>query len=264
MACGVKIFLILTVFNTYIVNSKDLIYPPKADVISSNDVGIEPSVVGGNLFIMEHYKNLSTQDIEGEIWKDVVGYEDLYFVSNLGRIKSATKRTHGETNRLLKECILRQYIDGVGYIYVALSKNVKSMKYKVHRLVALAFIINFEPAIKKYVNHKNGIKSDNTLPNLEWMTSGENQVHAYKTKLKTPNIGKYNDRSKSVLQYDLNNIFIKKWDCLRQIERETGFLREAISRHCRGSKLYSHAYGFLWKFEQKSDVKTLPDGKSSS
>ena len=63
---------------------------------------------------------------------------------------------------------------------------------------------------------------------------------------------------------DLNGNFIKRWNGLREIEIETGFLREAISRHCRGHKLYKHAYGYLWKFElneiQKTNISQAESG----
>jgi len=62
--------------------------------------------------------------------------------------------------------------------------------------------------------------------------------------------GVLNKKSVPVVQYDLNGNFIKRWAAMHEIERECGFLKEAISRHCRGSKLYSHAYGFLWRLEK--------------
>lgn len=206
-----------------------------------------------------------SENINSEVWRDVVGYSGLYMVSNIGRIKSLdkiverggyTRKNNRTGERIFSEGdkkvvhgrVMITYLDRVGYVYVSLSINKKSKKHKVHRLVAMAFVNNVEN--KKYVNHKNGDKTDNIFSNLEWVSSGENQKHAYKTGLKKSLLGALNSKSKKVIQYDLFGNTIKKWDGLRQIERDTGFLREAISRHCRGSKMYSHAYGFLWKFEE--------------
>lgn len=136
-----------------------------------------------------------------EVWKDIVGYEGLYQVSNLGRVKSCEKMiSHFRGGlRKLKEKERKLVFDSDGYLVVDLYKNGKGKMNKVHRLVALAFIQNTEN--KKCVNHKNGIKSDNKVENLEWCTDSENQFHAFATGLKKPNI----NNEKSVLMYSNDN-----------------------------------------------------------
>lgn len=104
-----------------------------------------------------------------EIWKDVVGYEGLYEVSSLGQVRS--KKT-----KLIK----KQRLMNRGYPAVTL----KRMEL-VHRLIAKAFVEN--PYNKEQVNHINGIKTDNSLDNLEWVTHAENQRHAFKIGLKKAN-----------------------------------------------------------------------------
>lgn len=104
-----------------------------------------------------------------EIWKDIPEYEGLYQVSNEGRI-----RRNGQTRKLHK--------DYRGYLTVSLSKHSKMKYYKVHRLVALAFIPN--PEGKRTVNHKDGNKENNRLENLEWATHSENIIHANKMGLR--------------------------------------------------------------------------------
>lgn len=113
-------------------------------------------------------------DLENEIWKDVVGYEGLYRISNLGRVRSIVRG--GRINRILSQTTHRQ-----GYKEIKLSKNGTCKSFLVHRLVAEAFIPN--PFYKETVNHKDGNKSNNNVQNLEWATIGENIRHAYKTGL---------------------------------------------------------------------------------
>jgi len=106
-----------------------------------------------------------------EIFKDIKGYESLYQISNLGRIKSL---------KFNKEKILIPNKKRKGYLSILLyNKGLKG--YYIHRLVAKAFISN--PENKPCINHKNGIKSDNRIENLEWVTYSENNKHAYKIKL---------------------------------------------------------------------------------
>jgi len=119
-----------------------------------------------------------------ELWKDIVGYEGLYQVSNLGRVK----RLLGERKNLLtggssiyKEHEIKRNKIGNQYEYVILSKNKKTRKKYVHQLVAEAFIPN--PENKPQINHINGIKTDNRLENLEWVTRSENMQHAYRNNL---------------------------------------------------------------------------------
>ena len=104
-----------------------------------------------------------------EIWKDIENYEGLYQVSNLGRIKSIRK--------MKKQNILKLGTRNT-YNVINLMKNGKARSFQVHRLVAKAFIPN--PENKPQVNHINGVKNDNRLENLEWVTRSENTIHAYR------------------------------------------------------------------------------------
>lgn len=113
-----------------------------------------------------------------EIWKDISGYENVYLASNLGRIKSLPKKTR-KGERVLSP------IKGVNYFTVDLVKDKKVKKYLVHRLIAETFIGNLEN--KPQVNHINGIKTDNRIENLEWVTRSENQLHSIRAGLRTTN-----------------------------------------------------------------------------
>lgn len=104
-----------------------------------------------------------------EIWKDIKGYEDLYEVSNLGRVRNKVRGN-----------ILYVKINHNGYCVVKLNKDAKRKDFFVHRLVAIAFIPN--PENKRTVNHKDEVKTNNHVDNLEWMTTAENNSYGTRTE----------------------------------------------------------------------------------
>lgn len=109
-----------------------------------------------------------------EIWKDVMGYEGLYQVSDQGRVKNIAKRARTSVGRLVSSTT-----DTWGYPKLLLSKQGEAKLKRIHRLVALAFIPN--PQNKPEVNHKNRNKRDNSVDNLEWATRKEQEVHKHLT-----------------------------------------------------------------------------------
>ena len=182
--------------------------------------------------------------LEKEIWRDIPNYEG-YQVSNLGRVKSLERLRKGKNDSLVtvKEKILKQQLV-CGYYQIGLHKNSKVRFYLVHRLVW--FVFNGQIPEDMQVNHINEIKSDNRLSNLNLMTAKENIN--WGTGIERCAKKRINGKcSKSVLQFTLEDVFIKEYPSTHQAERETGFNNGNISACCRGERKTAH--GFKWKYK---------------
>ena len=132
-----------------------------------------------------------------EIWKPVKGYELLYSVSNLGKVKSL-HYNHGN-----KEKILVGRINRGGYRTFLFNNNYKRKYITEHRLVAQAFLPN--PNNYPQINHKDGNKLNNNVCNLEWCSAKQNSIHAYKNGLSKGNPGEGNSQSK-LTEQDIRKI----------------------------------------------------------
>ena len=171
-----------------------------------------------------------------EVWRDVKGYEGLYQVSNMGRVKSLERKDR--FGRVIKERILEPAVTHNGYLRVGLHVDGKRKMLRVHRLVCEAFHEN--PDNKSEVNHVNENKTDNRACNLEWSTRTENCNH-----------GSRNERvakalSKPIGQFSLDGKLIKVWQSACEAERQTGFDQGYVGAVARGK--HKQAYGFIWKY----------------
>jgi hypothetical protein len=116
--------------------------------------------------------------LPNEIWRPVPNYENAYEISTSGKLRSIERDIRiGYKTRKISAKMIKSRINNWGYEEVKLSKNGLMTTTCIHILVAKAFILN--AANKPEVNHKNGIKTDNSLQNLEWVTHAENMQHAY-------------------------------------------------------------------------------------
>lgn len=188
-----------------------------------------------------------------EEWRDIKGYEGLYQVSNLGRVKSLRYK------RGKQEKILDGWISKEGYRKVSFYKDNKRKDYLVHRLVAESFIPN--PNNKPFIDHIDTNRTNNKIDNLRWATQKENCNNVISKKNyvdsskqlyisgKSNRIigakGKDNPRSKKIIQLTLNNEPIKIWDSVREVGRH-GFLSSCVGHCCRG-KRKTHK-GFKWMY----------------
>jgi hypothetical protein len=190
--------------------------------------------------------------MEEEIWRDVVGYEGYYKISNRGNVESVCRSVAGKHNGIsvARGGLLKNQTLPNKYLYVMFSKLGTTKNGLIHRLVAESFIPN--PENKPCVNHINGIKSDNRVSNLEWCTYKENTNHAVLNGLlKSPSKDKFGYDSmsgKEVFQYDLDKNFINKFGSAAEAARMTGVLHRRICHNAHGDQ--KTAGGFIWRYEQ--------------
>lgn len=198
--------------------------------------------------------------MEEEIWKAVEGYEGLYEVSSLGRVRSFRHTAGGP------KC-LKQYIGKHGYATVTLYDKSGSPKLKrMNRLVADNFIPN--PEQKPCVDHINGDRQDNTVNNLRWVTHSENgnnpltlaRYREAARKRVASGImppfhkrGEGNPVAKAVCQFSMAGEFVARYSSCLEASDETGVTRSGIGRCCNG--IYAQMSGYIWRFEADCPVE---------
>lgn len=180
------------------------------------------------------------------IWRQVTGYEGLYEISEFGDLKSLPKwRNTGTGGYLSKEKIKSPKKTKKGYYLHELTKDGIATTFKRSRLVAIAFKIN--PNNLPEVNHEDGNKANDHYSNLEWISSSDNEKHAYRTGLKKASylgkFGKDHNQSKPVIAIQDTAIleFESKTECGKYFGVTIQNVYAAIrdNRKCRGHNLFS-------------------------
>lgn len=186
-------------------------------------------------------------DTEIEAWLPIKGYEGLYEISSLGRVKGLAKYGGMYRKVFIEERIMKLMFGlctkTIGYYSITLSKDYTKKTFRIHRLVATHFINN--PYNLKEVNHIDGNPKNNNVNNLEWCTRQQNTEHAWRIGL-AKGFGVNHYKSKAVIQMNLSGDEIKKWDTQTMAKNGTGVPNTNISACCYGK--VSTAGGFKWKF----------------
>lgn len=182
-----------------------------------------------------------------EVWKDIKDYEGYYQVSNLGRVRSLDRViSRNGKNTLLKGQLLTIRLAKCGYLYCGLSKNGKHTLFRVHRLVAEAFIPN--PNNLPQVNHKSEDKADNSVDNLEWCDAKYNCNYGERTKKCAAHNLNHPNKSKWVIKLSKDNEILHFYPSTMEAHRQTGISRTAIMKCCLGKPNYKTAGGYIWKY----------------
>jgi len=197
--------------------------------------------------------------MEEEVWRDIPSFEGFYQVSNFGRVKSLDRTLESKNGRkrLYVGKIHKPKIMTWGYAYVSFYRNGKYKNYSIHRLVAESFLEN--PLNKQQVNHKDGIKTNNDVNNLEFVTQSENIKHSYKIGIrKHPRLGlfgKDNPKSKPIIQLSKDGLFIRKYYSLKEVCDTNGYFPQCVGSAASGKTKTS--YGYIWKYADKEQLKEV-------
>lgn len=176
-----------------------------------------------------------------EEWKDIKGYEGLYQISNLGNVKSLSRKVKhymgGE--KKCNEKILSPDINHHGYCRVTLFNKNKRRRIAVHRLVAEAFVEN--PNGYPEINHKDENPLNNMCSNLEWCSKSYNINYGARTEKAVSHM------RKPVLQFDINGNLIARYISASDAGRKTKCKQQDISRVCNGTR--KTCGGYRWQYE---------------
>lgn len=195
---------------------------------------------------MIHY---ISKTIHGDLLFDIPGYEGLYSITMKGDVYSWGNGKSFTSDGKLK--YIKQSLKTNGYFQVKLFKDGVRKYYIVHRLVAKTFVPN--PDNKPEVNHIDGNKQNNHASNLEWVTSRENQLHAFQLGLQKAPRGKDSNCSIPINQYQKDGTFVKTWESINTVKRELGFNSVGIIGCCKKRKRYKTAYNYKWEYATTND-----------
>lgn len=175
-----------------------------------------------------------------EIWKDILGYEGLYQVSSLGRVKSVER--YDSIGRKIKEKILKIQLNKDGYSKITLGNGQDKKTFLVHRLVAIHFVQN--PLNLPEVNHKDVDIKNNQANNLEWCD------RIYNANYDNAHSKSAEKNRKPVIQMDLNGRVIKKWNSIKEASLAVNIPDTNIKGCCKKQKYRHTAAGYKWAYAE--------------
>lgn len=175
-----------------------------------------------------------------EIWKDIIGWEDKYQVSNIGRVRN--KKTYRIRAISLHPC---------GYSIITLYNGTKGTCCLVHRLVSKSFLDN--PFQYEEINHKDECKTNNHVDNLEWCNRKYNSN--YGTRKERISKAQKNDinKSKPVLMYSIMGELLKEFPSCAEVKRDCGISKENITHVCNPNNKYKYSNGYIWIYKHLVD-----------
>lgn len=190
-------------------------------------------------------RSLSLETQAGEKWRPVAGYEGIYEISNLGRVKSLSRDSVDSLgrHRCLKEHIMKLQIQHqTGYPYVGLAKDGKSKQGTIHRMIAEAFLPN--PNNLPCVNHKDEDRENSILSNLEWCSYSYNAC--YHNDMRVKNETRYkNNGSRKICQYTKEGVLVRTYDMWpRDFWHKYGIKIQGCLNHNKAT-----AGGYVWRYE---------------
>lgn len=188
-----------------------------------------------------------------EEWKDVIGYEGLYQVSNSGKVKRFAyyNKVSSGGKQYRKEKLLVPVKHRNGYFFYGLCKDGVGKHIFAHRIVAEAFIPN--PNNLPFINHKDENKENNVVSNLEWCTSQYNNtynnIHKKRIEIRSRRHPKgVCVNSRNVYQYTLDGVFVKEYESTSEAARICGYSQSMIARCARGER--SKYKNYVWRYEK--------------
>lgn len=249
---GYKQLIIRDGYVTVALNAPGVKYTPALDKLVAKHFcedyqdGMDIDHIDGDT-TNNHADNLRChwfENLPGEEWKPIKGFEGLYEVSNMGRVLSLERisihgnKVGGLSNIPVHKRIIYHNMTKRGYLIISLNKDGKQHYYSLHRIVALHFCDGYRQGL--VVNHKDENPTNNRADNLEWCTQKYNQH--YGTGIERQAKAQW----KGVAQYDSNGKLIATYKSGKEASEKTGFTRACISDWCR--KTHQCKKGFIWEF----------------
>lgn len=195
---------------------------------------------------MTNEEFIKSVSLEGEVWKDVVGYEDCYMVSNKGRILSKYRLVKHPKGSLksVKPRLMCLKKNKAGYMSVTLYVNHTSKTFTVHRLVAIAFIQN--PHKKPQIDHIDRDRANNIVENLKWCTASENMMNPLTRPIvKLINKGRKRPYAHHPVVAIKNDVIVYRFDKLMDCEK-FGFNYTIVSTICAGRRKTHKGFKFMY------------------